>query len=68
MKVFLRALLAWLSVLACSLVLGAGDADAYPQYIAKGYATCGSCHYNPDGGGMLNAYGVAKLRPFFLLL
>ena len=35
------------------------EAFAYPQYIAHGYASCGSCHYSPDGGGLLNAYGVA---------
>ncbi len=41
------------------------DAYAYPQYIAHGYATCGSCHYSPDGGGLLNAYGVAVTQALF---
>ena len=42
--------------------LSAEVAYAYPQYIAKGYATCGSCHYNADGGGALNAYGAATVE------
>lgn len=41
------------------------SASAYPQNIAKGYVTCASCHYSPDGGGMLTAYGVATMQSMF---
>jgi hypothetical protein len=34
-------------------------AQAYPQFIAHGYNSCLTCHYNPFGGGPLNDYGRA---------
>ncbi len=40
----------------------AATAHAYPQYIAKSYTNCGTCHYSPTGGGLLNAYGHATLE------
>jgi len=30
---------------------------ALPNMIRLGYPTCVSCHFNPQGGGMLNEYG-----------
>lgn len=36
-----------------------GTALAYPQFIAHGYNTCLTCHFNPVGGGPLNDYGRA---------
>lgn len=57
-------------VLSRALLIVAGvflfstNAQAYPQYIAKGYANCASCHYAPDGGAMANAYGSATQQAF----
>lgn len=44
---------------ALALVLGAGTARAYPQFIAKGYTSCATCHYSRTGGGLPNSYGHA---------
>ncbi|MEC9464595.1 MAG: hypothetical protein VX834_02345 [Myxococcota bacterium] len=46
-------------------MVSSAHVHAYPQYIAKGYTTCASCHYSPDGGGMLNAYGAATVEALF---
>jgi hypothetical protein len=32
---------------------------AYPDFIAYGYSSCITCHYNGQGGGALNDYGRA---------
>ncbi|MEQ1910430.1 MAG: hypothetical protein ABMA15_16535, partial [Vicinamibacterales bacterium] len=34
-----------------------GSASALPTMIRLGYADCAACHYSPQGGGPLNAYG-----------
>ena len=41
------------------LIFGCKLSLAYPQFIAHGYNTCMTCHYNPLGGGPLNDYGRA---------
>src|SRR4051794_39985225 len=33
------------------------DASAFPENIRHGYINCNSCHVNPNGQGLLNAYG-----------
>ncbi len=39
-------------------VLGAGRAEAYPQWqLSTGNTRCNQCHYAPAGGGLLNSYG-----------
>ncbi len=49
------------SVMASLALLATPAAvSAYPQYIAKGYTNCGTCHYSPTGGGLLNSYGHAS--------
>ncbi len=40
-------------------LLASARAWAYPQFVAKGYTNCGTCHYSPSGGGLPNSYGVA---------
>lgn len=50
---------AWCAVVCVMAVCYARPALAYPEMIAKGYTTCGSCHYNPTGGGFINSYGMA---------
>src|SRR6185312_6048481 len=34
-------------------------AQAYPEFIAYGYSSCLTCHFNGEGGGPLNDYGRA---------
>jgi hypothetical protein len=34
-------------------------AQAYPEFIGYGYASCVTCHYNGNGGGPLTDYGRA---------
>ena len=41
------------------LFLDAGIAQAYPEFIGYGYATCMNCHYNGLGSGPLTDYGRA---------
>ena len=53
-----------LALIFCSGFIGVQDAASYPQFIAKGYTNCASCHYAPDGGAMANAYGVATQQAF----
>lgn len=45
--------------------LWCAEAQAYPQYVAKGYTNCGTCHYSPTGGGLLNSYGHATVEATF---
>jgi hypothetical protein len=40
-------------------------AGAYPQFIAKGYTNCITCHYSPTGGGLPNSYGHAATEATF---
>jgi len=36
----------------------AGRAEAYPQFqLSTGTDSCGQCHFNPGGGGLLTEYG-----------
>ena len=53
-----------LALVVCSGLIFINEAQAYPQFIAKGYTNCASCHYTPDGGAMANAYGVATQQAF----
>ncbi len=41
------------------IILFSGSAQAYPNFISKGYHACLTCHYNPFGNGPLNDYGRA---------
>lgn len=60
-----------LSLLALSLAAASRGARAYPSFIAYGYGSCLSCHFNPLGDGPLTDYGRAvsataiSARPFF---
>lgn len=49
--------------LLCAVLPSA--AVAYPQYIAKGYTNCATCHYSPSGGGLPNSYGHAAAEATF---
>lgn len=51
------AVLAALS--AVVVALGAGRAEAYPQFQLSLDQTCTSCHISPAGGGLLNENGLA---------
>lgn len=44
---------------AIALLLGAaGTAEAYPHFqVTSGTPTCGQCHFNPGGGGLLTDWG-----------
>jgi len=42
-----------------SNLFSAETAQAYPEFIGYGYASCVTCHYNGLGGGPLNDYGRA---------
>jgi hypothetical protein len=49
------------AIVAFSIVLGLGTArrgDAYPQYQLSHDVTCTSCHFSPDGGGLLTENGL----------
>lgn len=54
----------WLGVALLACGCGA-EARAYPQYVGKGYTSCGSCHYSPTGGGMANSYGHMAVAATF---
>ncbi len=55
----------FLSISSCQL------ARAYPSFIAYGYTSCLTCHFNPYGNGPLTDYGRAlsattiSSRPFY---
>ncbi len=53
------------ALLATVLVVVPKAAHAYPQFVAKSYTNCGTCHYSPTGGGLVNAYGHATLEAMF---
>ena len=45
-------------VLVLLLLLGAGSAEAYPQFqLSTGAVRCNVCHVSPAGGGVLTGYG-----------
>ncbi len=48
-------------VLACLVgalvMMGAGEASAYPWMIQHGFQACASCHDDPSGGELLTEYG-----------
>jgi len=43
----------------------ATTAQAYPQFVFKGYGDCGSCHHSPTGGGLANRWGLESLDVSF---
>ena len=50
---------------ALAVIVLPKDASAYPDFIAKGYTNCITCHYSPTGGGFANAYGTGTQQAFF---
>ncbi|HEU4584001.1 MAG TPA: hypothetical protein VFS67_37345 [Polyangiaceae bacterium] len=54
-----------LSFGAVCLLLVARPAQAYPQFVFKGYGDCNSCHHSPTGGGLPNRWGLDSLTPSF---
>jgi hypothetical protein len=42
------------------VLLAPSRAEAYPWMIRHGYTQCANCHADPEGGGLLNAYGRAQ--------
>ncbi len=55
----MRAVLALIGAcIVLVLVLGAGDALAYPQFQLSHDTTCTGCHISPAGGGLLNENGL----------
>ncbi len=46
----------WISL---SILFFSWTAQAYPEFIAHGYASCLTCHYNGSGSGPLTDYGRA---------
>jgi hypothetical protein len=40
---------------------------AYPNFVRLGYTSCVGCHFSPDGGGLLTAYGkgIASTQSLF---
>ena len=42
-----------------TILVSSEKAYSYAQFIAHGYTSCKTCHYNPYGGGPLNDYGRA---------
>jgi len=45
---------------AALVVLVSTAAGAYPSMIRHGYTQCATCHADPSGGTLLNAYGRAQ--------
>ncbi|MEY4543948.1 MAG: hypothetical protein RL685_143 [Pseudomonadota bacterium] len=41
------------------------QAAAYPQYVFKGYGSCGACHHGATGGGLANRWGRESLDASF---
>ena len=60
MRTVLRATLALLAWTV--LVVASGQARAYPEYVAKGYTNCVTCHYSVTGGGLPNSYGRSAIE------
>jgi hypothetical protein len=59
--------LGWLPLLVAVswVLLDARPAQAYPQFVFKGYGDCNSCHHSPTGGGLPNRWGLDSLTPSF---
>jgi len=53
-----QAMKLWQILILLATIGVARLADAYPQYQLSIDATCTSCHYSPDGGGLLNENGM----------
>lgn len=51
----MKQTLFWIA--ASLFALGTINASALPQFAAKEHKPCSYCHYNPGGGGPLNAHG-----------
>jgi hypothetical protein len=54
---FLRILLT--IVLSVTSLLATATVHAFPELVRHGYSNCVTCHINPGGSGVLNAYGRA---------
>ncbi len=52
-------------IFVLGVLFGVATVQAYPEFIAKGYTTCASCHYSPTGGGLPNSYGHAATEATF---
>ena len=63
----LRRWLRWLPLALAGawLLFVARPAQAYPQFVFKGYGDCNSCHHSPTGGGLPNRWGLDSLTPSF---
>ncbi len=48
------------TLLALVVTAFAGSASAYPWMIRHDYGSCGVCHADPTGGGVLTEYGRAQ--------
>lgn len=46
------------------LAMGASQIFAYPSMNRHGYTSCVGCHYAPQGGGLLTAYGKSIAKAF----
>lgn len=45
-------------VAVATLLAGARDAVAYPQFqFSSGTSRCAQCHFSPSGGGLINSWG-----------
>jgi hypothetical protein len=64
MQIFIFRLLL-LSGLGLLSGLSSNIAKAYPSFVAYGYNTCVSCHYNAQGGGAINEYGKGLMASEF---
>lgn len=51
-----------LALLALCALLLPSRAWAFPWVIRHGYTSCGECHQDPSGGGVLTAYGRAQAQ------
>lgn len=45
-----------LFIFACAVLLSS-QVFCFPEMVRHGYVNCTSCHFNPNGGGILNEYG-----------
>src|SRR6185312_4028151 len=52
-------ILSAMSIMAVALLFGGRAAHAFPEMARFGYTNCATCHYSPNGGGLLTPYGRA---------